>query len=572
MRLDAFPRPPWAQMTRGLGVESLQAAVTREVRPALLAIMAAVALLLAIAGVNVTSLLLARGAERRTELATRAALGAGRGRLVRQLLTESLLLAAIGGGAGLGVAALLVRALVRLAPVGLPRAAAIGLDADTFAFAAVLTTVVGLVAGLAPAWHGARRDLRASVQAGARTGGAGHRALRRTLVGAQIGLALVVLVGAGLMLRTVNQLFARAPGFDASHVLTMKVEAVGRQYDSDEARYRFFDRALLTVRQVPGVFQAAFTSQLPLSGELDGYGVQFETVARSDPHDVPSSLRYAVTPSWFQTMGIPLRKGRLFDDRDRPGRPEAVVISETLARATFPSGTNPVGQRLRAGPEIGDDSRAWATVVGIVGDVEQTSLAGGDASAFYVPMGLWPWVDRDQSLVVRTSGDPAALAPAVRRAVWSVDRHEPIVRVTTMDDIVAASEARRRFVLVVFELFGLAALTLAATGVYGMMSTSVTERTRELGVRTALGASRGHLLAMVVAQGLRVALAGVVGGLGLALLASRLLVSLLFGVSPLDLPTYTGVVAVLLVVTAAACARPAWRAARIDPVRALRAE
>jgi putative ABC transport system permease protein len=566
----AYPRPPWASMKSGLDINSLQAAVTRGVRPALIAIVAAVALLFAIAGVNVTSLLLARGARRRGELAVRAALGAGRARLVGQLLTESLLLALVGGALGLGVAASGVRALVALAPAGLPRASAIHLDPSACLFAFVLTTLVGLGVGLAPALQGTREGLRAGVRSGARTTRA-QGALRRVLVAAELALALVLLVGAGLMLRSLTRLFATAPGFDAAHVLTMQVEAAGHGYDSDAARYQFFRQALEAVRRVPGVTGAALTSQLPLSGDLDGYGVMLESVSRREPNDFPNALRYAVTPGWFRTMRIPLRRGRLLDDRDRPGTAEAVVISESFAAHQFP-GRNPIGQRLRAGPETGDPGHPWDVVVGVVGDVKQTSLALGADDAFYVPMGQWAWVDDVQSLVARTSGDAAALAPAVERAIWSVDRDQPIVRVATMDELVARSEAERRFVLTIFEAFGLTALALAAIGVFGMMSGSVAERMRELGVRSALGASRGRLLAMVMGQGAVLTVAGAAVGLAAAALGSRALASLLFGVSRLDAPTYLGVAALLLLVSAAACGVPAWRASRVDPVRTLRAE
>ncbi len=566
----AFPRPPWAAMAEGLDVESLQAAVTRGVRPALLATLAAVAFVLLIAGVNVTNLLLARGAERHGELAMRAALGAGRGRLVRQLLTESLVLGLAGGALGLGVAAWGVRALVALAPAGLPRAGAIGLDASAFAFAAVLTSVIGLAVGLVPALQGARRDLRAGVESGTRATGAAHHALRRGLVVAEISLALVLLVGAGLMLRSLTRLFATAPGFDASQVLTMQVVAAGHRYDADAVRRQFFEQALEAVRQVPGVVAAAFTSQLPLSGDLDAYGVRFEPAPGSQPNDPQNALRYAVTPQWFQAMRIPLVRGRLLDASDRPGSPEAIVISESLARHLFPD-RDPIGQRLRAGPEIGAADRPWDIVVGVVGDVKQTSLAPGAEDAFYVSMGQWWWVDNVQSLVVRSAGDPAALAPAVRRAIWSVDRNQPISRVATMDALVARSEAQRRFVLTVFEAFGLAALALAAIGVFGMMSGSVTERMRELGVRAALGASRGRLLVLVLRQGLALAAAGIAAGLVGAVFLSGALRTLLFGISPTDTATYVGAGALVLVVALVASAFPAWRAARVDPSVTLRA-
>jgi len=352
-----FPRPGWASLERGLDVRPLRDAVARDVRPALFAIVAAVALVLAIACVNVTNLLLARGLRRGDELAMRAALGAGRGRIVRQLLTETLLLAMVGGTLGLFVGAAGVRALAALAPAELPRAAEIGLEPPAVAFAVLLTTLVAAAVGLVPALQSTRRDLRSGVQSGTRTISGASHLLRQSLVVVEVALALVLLVGAGLMLRSLARLFDVAPGFDASHVLTMQVDAAGHRYDSDTATYLFFQETLENVRRLPGVTSAAFTSQLPMSGDLDGYGVQWEAVPGSRA-DLQSALRYAVTPDWFRAMHIPLRRGRLLDANDRPGAPEAIVISESLARRVFPD-ADPIGQRLRIGPEIGDSSRAW---------------------------------------------------------------------------------------------------------------------------------------------------------------------------------------------------------------------
>jgi len=565
-----FPRPAWASMEGGLDTRSLRDAVTRDVRPALLAIVAAVVLVLAIACVNVTNLLLARGLRRRDELAMRAALGAGRGRIVRQLLTETLLLALVGGALGLGVGAIGVRALVALAPAALPRADAIGLNMPALVFTIALTTLVGVVVGVVPALQGTNRDLRTGMQSGARTTGGASHTLRQSLVVVEVALALVLLVGTGLMLRSLARLFSVAPGFDASHTLTMQVDAAGHRYDGDTATYLFFEEALERVRRLPGVTGAAFTSQLPMSGDLDGYGVEWESVSESRT-DLPSALRYAVTPDWFRTMRIPLRRGRLLDASDRPGAPEAIVISESLARRVFPD-ADPIGERLRIGPEIGDTTRSWGMVVGVVGDVTQTSLALGADDAIYVTMGQWPWVDQVQSLAVRTAGDPAALAPAVERAIWSVDRNVPIIRVATMSDLLARSEARRHFVLIVFESFGLAALALAVIGIYGVLAGSVAERMRELGVRAVLGATPERLRALVLRQGMTLAVIGTVIGIGAAVLATRAITTLLFGISRLDPVTYAGVIALLLGVSAVACWVPAWRASRVDPAVTMRGE
>ena len=567
---DDFSRPLWAMFASGLRVESLQGAVTRSVRPALLAILGAVCLLLVIACANVTNLLLARGVLRRGELVVRAALGAGPVRLVRQLLTESLLLALLGGAVGLGVAAIGVRVVVALAPAGLPRVDAIRLDLPAFFFSFAITAVVGIAVGLVPALRGASADLRLDLHAGTRATRGGHNRLRRALVVTEVALALVLLTGAGLLYRSVDRLLATAPGFDVDNVLTMQIVATGQRYESNEAALQYFASVLDAVRKVPGVMDAALTSQLPLSGEFDAYGVAFETAPQATPNDT-GAFRYAVTLDWFRTMRIPLLRGRILDARDRPGAPEAVVISESLARRVFGE-QNPLGQRVRFGPEIGSPDRPWDIVVGVVADVKQSSLALTPRGAFYVAMGQWPWVDDVQSLVARTRGDAAALTPAIKSAIWSVDPTPPIARIATMEGLLSASEAQRRFVLNVLGLFALGALVLATLGLYGVIAGSVAERTREIGVRVALGATPLGILGLVVRQGLLLTAFGIVVGIAGAVVATRGLATLLFGVTTLDPVTYAGVIALLVAVSLVACWAPARRATRVDPTVALRTE
>jgi putative ABC transport system permease protein len=563
-----FSRPAYASLEQGLIVDSLQDDVTRGVKPALLAVLGAVILVLVIACVNVTNLLLARGAQRRGEFAVRVALGAARTRLVRQLLTESLLLAIIGGALGMAVAEIGVRALVALSPAGLPRANAMGVDGTVLAFALGITTLIGLVVGLIPALHVSRDDLRVGLQQSSRRSAGGHQLTRRTLVVAEVALALVLLVSAGLLLRSLQRLFAIDPGFDTSHLLTMQVQTSGQGFD-DGTIHRFFAQSLEAVRQVPGVTSAALTSQLPLSGDLgDGYGVHFESSPTGNPEADSGAFRYAVSPGYCEAMAIPLRRGRLLNEHDVADAPPAVLISESLAKSKFPD-QDPLGQRLRIGPNDGP----WNTVVGVVGNVKQTSLAVNQPDAVYITTSQWrPFVDRALWLVVRTQGDAAALAPDIRRAIWSVNKDQPIVKFATMDNLLAATAAERRFALTLFEAFGIVALALAATGLYGVLSGSVTERTREIGVRLALGASRANILALVVRQGMMLTGLGLAIGLGGALAASHALASLLYGVSRLDPITYLGVVVLLASVSVIACWVPAWRAARVDPSVTLRAE
>lgn len=565
--VQEFSRVPWAALRQGFTVNSLQDEVTRSVRPALLAVLGAVVLVLVLACVNVTNLLLARGAQRRGEFAMRAALGARRGRMIRQLLTESLLLALIGGTLGMFVAEAGVRAIVALSPPELPRLTAIRVDASVFAFGLGITTLIGLVVGLFPALHLSQNNLQTSLQKNSRWRTGGNQLTRRTLVVAEVALALVLLVGAGLLLRSLQRLFSVSLGFDASNVLTMQLQASGSRHDSDRAVNRFFAQALEAVTEVPGVTSAGFTSQLPLSGDLESYGVLFESRPNDDPREDQSALIYSISTSYFETMRIPLRRGRLLNGDDVAGKPVAVVINESFAKRKFLD-QDPIGHRVH----VGRPSQEWYTIVGVVGDVKQTSLAASISDAVYIPAVQWYSTDLVRSLVVRTRGDAAALDSAIKAAIWSVDKDQSISRIATMDDLLAASAAERRFALILFESFGVLALILAATGIYGVLSGSVTERMREIGVRAALGASRGNIFALVIREGMVLTMVGVVIGLSAALASTQAIVTLLFGISRVDPVTYLVVIATMVVVSVLACWLPAWRAARVNPAITLRAE
>jgi len=562
-----FPRAPWASMNSGFFVNSLQAEVTRDVRPALLAVFAAVLLVLAIVSVNVTNLLLARGSQRRAEFAMRAALGASRRRMLRQLLTESLLLSVFGGILGMVVAQLGVRALLLLAPPDLPRLSAIALDPSVFAFGVVITGLIGMVIGVVPAMYASRRDLNAGIQPGAQRIAGGHQTIRRALVVAEVSLAFLLLAGAGLLLRSLQHLLAVDPGFQPSHVLTLQVQTSGHKYDDGDARRRFFTQALEQVRRVPGVSSAAFTGLLPLRDKRDTltagtYGAFFEKDQRG--FDV---FLYDVSPEYFLTLGVPMRRGRSLNDRDVASAPQAVLISESLAKREF-GDDDPIGQRVHVGPL----DRPWYTVVGVAANVKQTSLAMTDLDAVYItPEQQW-FADDAMCLVVRTQGEPLALASNIRSAIWSVDKDQAILHVATMDNLLAASAAERKFVLALFETFAIIALVLAAIGIYGVLSFAVTERFREIGIRSALGASRRDILALILYQGMALAVMGCAVGLLAAALIAQAMTTLLFGVSRLDPPTYLAVILLLGLVCAAACLAPAWRASRVDPMVALRYE
>ncbi len=560
---DSSGGPP-----KGMFVDPMQRDLTADVRPALLEVLGAVTLILVTACVNVTNLLLARAAQRRTEFSIRAALGAAKSRLVRQLLTESVMLAVFGGLLGMLIAAAGVRALIVLSPPNLPRLHAINLNGGVFLFAFVVTTVIGILVGLAPALEAPRADLQSGLQQNSRTTVGSHRWMRQTLVIAEVSIAFVLLISAGLLFRSMRHLLSVDPGFDPSNLLTMQVQESGHRFNTDAARTQFFAEALEAVRRVPQVESAGMTSQLPLSDDYDVYGVEAER--ENNPRGDPA-LRYAVTPGFVETMRIPLRRGRMLNEHDDKGAPPAVLVNESFARHRFP-GLDPLGQHIRMGPDEGHADRPWATIVGVVGNSKQDSLAVADVDAFYIPTTQWNWADDVLSLVVRTKGDATALAPAIRNAIWSIDKDQPIVRVATMENLVEVSAAQRRFVLVLFEIFGLTALVLATTGIYGVLSGSVTERRREIGVRAALGASRRNILGLIIRQGMALVACGVAIGLIAAMATSRALITLLFGVSKLDLITYLAVIALLAGVSAIACCIPARRAASVNPVDALRAE
>ncbi len=550
---------------RGILVHRLQDDLTQGVRPALLAILGAVVLVLLIACINVTNLILARGAQRRSEFTMRAALGAGRSRLIRQLLVEGLLLAFIGGALAMLLARFAVECIVAFSPAGLPRISAVHINATVLLFAFAVTAIVGVLVGLLPALHASGHDPQLALQESSRTTSRGHHATRRLLVIAEVAVSLVLLISAGLLLRSIKNVFSVNPGFDSARVLTLRVQDSGR-HTTDATLGHFYDAALKSVRAVPGVESAAFTSQLPLSGDTDAYGVEFAALSKG-PSD--AAFRYCISPNYFEAMHIPLRRGRYIDERDRPGAPVAVVINESFANRIFPN-ANPIGQRLRLGPDAGLVDKPWSVIVGVVGDVKQASLAVTNDDAFYVSNAQWQWFDPAQSLVVRAHGDPASLTRDVKQAIWSVDKDQPIVRAATMAAIVAGSEAQRRFVFVLFECFGLVAVLMAAVGIYGILSGGVAERTREIGVRAAFGASPRNILRLIMEQGMELAAIGVAIGIAGALAASRLLVTLLFGVTPLDPLTYAGVTLLLLSVAAIACYLPARRAMRLNPISALR--
>ncbi len=552
----------------GIRLEPLREQVVKQARPALRLVLGAAALVLLIACANVANLLFARAVRRGSEFAVRSALGAGRWRIARQMLIESVVLGMAGGVAGLVVALWSVRTLVGLAPPELPRLSSVGIDGGVLLFTGVVAVGGGLFFGLLPAVVAGRTDVLRRMGAGQRVAGTRRRrALRAGLVVSEVALALMLAAGAGLLVRSLGQLFAVDAGFDPADLLTMEVQAAGPAYDEDAAVLAMQARLLNAVEGLPDVALAGLVSQLPLGGNFDRWGVRIEDRPLANPAQAPGADRYSVSPDYIRAMRIPVLRGRAFTAADREGAVPVVLINRTLAERYWP-GADPLGTRI----QLGASDSPWRTIVGVVGDVKHTGLDAPPGPQIYMPIRQSPWADTQVALAVRTDRDPASLADAVRRAIWAVDGSLAISRVLPAPELVRASATRRAFALRIFAAFAVVALLLAGAGIFGVLSGAVAERTREIGVRTALGATRANVLGLVIGQGMRIAGLGIVLGIALALGSARLLRGLLFGVQPDDPLTLVAVSAILALVALAACAVPAFRAARTDPVRTLRAD
>jgi len=547
--------------------EPLTDRIVADIRLTLLALLGAVGFLLLIACVNVANLLIARGAARQHELAVRAALGGGRTRLTAQLLVESTLVSSIGGILGVGLAFVLLRGLIAVAPEGVPRLESVRLDGAALAFATAASAVCGIVFGLFPAFQasgveGQQALVRTrSIGASARS----HR-LRRVLMVVETALAIVLLTGAGLTMRTLQEITRLDSGFQTDHLLTLRVMLAGEQW-TEARRRNFFGDLTTRIRTVPGVTKAALTYSLP----IDGSQWNSVFVAADKPVTVraetPSAAFSPVGAGYFDTLGMRVVRGRVFDERDGESTPQVVVVNETLARRIWP-GEDPVGKQLKQG--WSDSTTPWREVVGVVGDVKFEGLTADTPMQIYVPMMQNPV--RQVAAIVRTATPPEVIAPALRDVVGALDKDLPVYLVRTMDRLLDTSIARQRMSMLVFGVFAGVALVLASIGLYGVVAHGVTERTHEIGVRMALGAERRHVLALVVRQGLSMAIVGTLVGITAALTLSRLIESLLFHVQPTDPTTFGLVVATLLGVSVLACYVPAWRATRVDPTQALRAE
>jgi len=569
---DNFPVmfPPTAGF--GLRARPYLEDIVGDVRLPLYVLFGAVGFVLLIACGNVANLLLAKAAPRQREIAIRTALGARGIHLLRQLLAESLVLAFVAGGLGILLAAWGTAALVALSPDSLPRAREIGFDWRVLAFTGAIAIATGIVFGLVPAIWSSRSNLVGALKEGSRGATAGHGRLRKALVVAEVALSLMLLVGAGLMLRSFSRLCDVNPGFRTDHALTLRISLPvpdGQISAADEDRFvNFFDRALVRLRELPGVSAAGATNMIPLDGNGTDRLIDVEGYVARDAADKPDAQNRQATPGWFAAMGIPLMRGRIIEPTDDDKSPRVVVVNETFAKQFFPDG-EAIGKRIRLGKLTNEFP--WATIVGIVGDVRGFALDEPPLPTMYWPVAQIRATPA-LAIVVRTQGDPAALSSAVRGALAEIDSTQPIYDMQTLDQLVAKSLGQRRFTLTLMLLFGVIALVLSAVGIYGVMAFAVSQRTQEIGIRMALGASALDVLKLMLRNGMFLAVIGAVIGLAGAFAITRFMSSLLFGVSPTDVVTFGLVTAGLLLVALVACYLPARRATKVDPLIALRYE
>ncbi len=563
-----------------IGIEPLQRAMVGEIRPALLVLLVAVAAVLLIACVNVANLLLVRGEVRRREIAVRAAMGAGRAQIVRQLLVESLILAALGGLSGVLIAYWGTDMLIAMSPADLPRSQEVGIDGRVLAFTSLISLLAAVAFGTGPAMQATRLDINRTLKQESRgaTEGHGRQFLRRGLVVTEIALAVVLVLCAGLLVRSFTELRSVDPGFEVNNLLTFRVAPPAAVYPDAVDLTAFYDRLIVDIETLPGVVSAGAVNSAPLAGpagdtifDIEGRPplseLGFGNAAAANRH---SDFRL-VSPGYFGSMGIPLVRGREFSDGDRLDAPGVMVINQTMAQRLWPD-EDPVGQRLRLYTSPGSFG-PWLEIVGVVADAKLLDIGEDSRTEMYQPVdqvgNTWPWVVRDRTLVVRTSVDPMSLAGAMRDTVAVINADVPVYDLQAMGGLVSANVAQPRFNSFLMGLFAGIALILATVGIYGVMSYAVAQRTQELGVRLALGAQVGDVLRLVIGQGMLLAAIGLGIGLAASLVASRALASMLYGIGTADPLTYFVVLVFLAVVALLANYIPARRATRVDPKVAL---
>lgn len=550
----------------GVNVFTLDEEVIGSVRPALFVLLAATALVLLVACANVANLYLARNSQRRREISIRTALGAGAGRLVRQLLTESLILSLLGGAAGVGLAVLGVQALVAANPGNLPRLQDIRIDTQVLFFSLAVSLFTGVLFALAPALYAVRAGLAEALKEGGRGGtdSRGRARIRGALVVSEVAFALLLAIGAGLMLQSFARLSAIPPGFDQANTLAVDIALAGPKYSRLPARIAFFREYLDRMRSLPGVLSVAATSALPLTGRDAGSNFVIEGAPPLLYAQQPNSRYRSVTPGYFETMRIPLRDGRLIATHDNEQAPRVLLVNATLARQYWPN-ESPLGRRIALSGET-----VWREIVGVVGDVKHYTLDGETRPEMYFPHAQEP--NSTMTVLVRTARAPESLAGAARRNLAEMDKGQPFGVIQTLEEVLSRSVAQPRLYAALLGIFSTVALVLAAVGIYGVMSFAVGQRTHEMGVRMALGARAAAVQGMVLKEGLLLALAGVALGIGGAAGLTRMLAKLLHGIAPTDPATFAGAALILLAVAAAACYLPARRATQVDPMIALRSE
>jgi putative ABC transport system permease protein len=555
---------------------SLQEQVVGRVRRALLVMLGAVSFVLLIACANVANLLLSQAAARRREMAIRAAVGASRSRLFRQLFVESLPLALLGGGVGLIMAVWIVELLASANPGNLPRANEIGIDLRTLWFTLSVSLLTGVVFSLAPAWQFSKLDLNESLKEGGRGTSVSFRrfSLRSLLLVSEVALSLTLLIGAGLMINSFARLLRVDPGFDPRGVLTMQMALPQSKYAEIQQR-AFFEQALERIRRLPGVQSAGMTSALPLTGNPD-FGFTIEGRTPSAPGDVPQTGWRAISPDYLQTMSIPLRRGRYFSGLDHEKASGVAIINETMARRFWPN-EDPLGKRIK----LGGPQRPypWMEIVGIVGDVKHDGLDAPVGPEMYLPYAQTPFSQMPaglrfpaMSLAARSGSDHDSLAAAMRAEIRALDKDQPVTNIRTLDLVLADSISQQRFYLLLLTFFASVALILAAVGLYSVVSYTVKQRTHEIGVRMAFGAQAGEVLRLIIKFGMKLTMIGALIGLAGALTLTRLMRTLLFDVSATDPLTFVVVALLLTGVALLACWIPARRATKVDPIIALRVE
>lgn len=557
--------------SKGSVIIPLHEQVVGDIKPALLILLGAVGFVLLVACANVANLLLARAAARHKEIALRLALGAKRGRIVRQLMTESLLLSAMGGVVGLLLAVVGVNLLKAFIPDDISQVTAVNVDANVLAFTLGVSLLTGLIFGLAPALQASRFNLNEALKEGGRDSSAGRHGnhIRSLLVVGEVAVSLVLLIGAGLLIHSFVRLRSVDPGFRTDNLLTMRIALPRLKYPDHAKRTAFFDELLSRVTAVPGVRSAAVANWIPLTLQGDTFGISVE--GRPDPgaQEMPDVVTRVVSFEYLNTMGIELLRGRPFNaQQDRTDSAPVAIISETMARRLWPD-EDPLGKRLRPGGA--DSDEPWITVIGVAKDVRQFDLTAEPRLQMYLPS-VQPSFFVPGHLVVRTEIDPMSVAGAVRQAVWEIDKDQPVSDMRSMEEIFAESIAHQRFSMLMLGAFAAVAMILGTVGIYGVVSYTVAQRTHEIGVRMALGAGTGSVLSLIVGHALKLTLIGVVVGLPAAFVLSRLTESLLFGVTPTDPATFVAIPLVLIAAATVASYLPARRATRINPVIALRYE